>query len=192
MLMCSYLWGIFLPEQIGIRTDTTLKRQTLTVFLAVAFYSQSRMNERILTLKRPETRKPWNLSLSLFSAVSTLLPGYFMMPRNKPYQSLIEGGQEFVKLDLRIYLIPLIYWELLSEAKKNRDELVMGAARVIRCSPQSTSVVVKRRTRAILSSQCVSKQVGALTLQGTKTIKIHLNLENSCWQPSHSQPHGGQ
>lgn len=39
---------------------------------------------------------------------------------------------------------------------------------------------------------CFKTSWCALTLRGTKTIKIHLNLEKSGWQPSHSQPHGGQ
>lgn len=32
----------------------------------------------------------------------------------------------------------------------------------------------------------------ALTLKGTKTIEIHLNLENSAWQSSHFKTCGGQ
>lgn len=82
---------------------------------------------------------------------------------------------------------------LLRITVRRKNNEVIGIARVIGYTALSEHLLsLKGDPNNFIFSVCFKTSRCALTLQGTKTIKIHLNLENSGWQPSRSQPRGAQ
>lgn len=138
-----------------------------------------------------------SVSVSTFPSVSSMLPG------NKTYQSVSEACHENVNwiwefhFHFTNYLMRLSTTDCKRELKPEEQRQTL--------TPESYSMdhilsywvniwSTEAPTHFTLSNFSIfwRKLLCCDTPGGTKTMKIHLNLENSCWQPPHSHPHGGQ